>query len=263
VAAAPTLRFLRALVWTNLKASFALRGAFWLAVAFMFLNDLVWISVWWLFFLKFPSIAGWTLPDMMVLHGMTALAFGFVVVFGGGVRELARTIADGDLDVFLTQPKDPLLHVVASRTTISGWGDLAYGVVALGLAHGGDLGWILGGVAASLAGAVVFLSIAVVFHALAFWFGAVQPLARQVTEFLVTFCIYPDTLFSGGLRFVLFTVLPAAFVTWIPVALVREFSLGALALALGGAVAFVAAARAVFLFGLRRYESGSRFGSRA
>jgi ABC-2 type transport system permease protein len=258
-----TLRFLRALVATNLGASFALRGAFWLAVAFMFLNDLVWISVWWLFFREFPSIAGWTLPDMMTLHGMTALAFGFAMVFGGGVRELARTVAEGDLDVFLTQPKDPLLHVVASRTTVSGWGDLAYGVAVLAMAHGGDVGWIVGGVAASLAGAVVFLSAGVLMHALAFWLGAVQPLARQVSEFLVTFSIYPDTLFTGGLRFALFTVLPAAFVTWLPVSLVREFTWAGLAAVVGGALAFAAAARAAFALGLRRYESGSRFGVRA
>ena len=45
-----TLRFTRALIATNLKASFALRGSFWIQAAFMVMNNLIFFSVWWIFF---------------------------------------------------------------------------------------------------------------------------------------------------------------------------------------------------------------------
>ncbi len=51
------------------------------------------------------------------------------MVFAGGVRELSRRVANGELDGYLTLPKSPLLHLVASRTTASGWGDMASGAI--------------------------------------------------------------------------------------------------------------------------------------
>ena len=52
-----TLRFLRALVATNLKASFALRGAFWMQVFFMLFNNLIFFVMWWIFFDRFEEQA--------------------------------------------------------------------------------------------------------------------------------------------------------------------------------------------------------------
>ena len=58
-----TLRFLRALVATNLKASLALRGAFWARVVFMMANNLIFFVMWWVFFERFEEVRGWRLPD--------------------------------------------------------------------------------------------------------------------------------------------------------------------------------------------------------
>lgn len=258
-----TLRFLRALLATNLKASFALRGAFWMQAVFMLANDLIFFTVWWIFFARFESIGGWRLPDMMRLYAVLAGAFGAAVVLGGGVRELARTISDGDLDAFLTQPKHPLVHVVASKTNAAGWGDLANCALLLSLSGTVTLASIPLVLVAVAAGAVVFVSVGVLFHSAAFWLGPVQTLARQMWEFLITFACYPDTLFAGGLRVLLFTALPAAFVGWLPAGLVADFTWGRLAGVVLGALGFAALAVLVFHAGLRRYASGNRFGVRA
>jgi len=47
------LPYLRALVATNLKASFALRASFWTQVAFMVLNNLLYFVMCWM------QIFGW------------------------------------------------------------------------------------------------------------------------------------------------------------------------------------------------------------
>lgn len=51
-------------------------------------------------------------------------------------QRLAGVITSGALDSYLTLPKNVLLHVLISATSASGWGDLAFGLVAftLGLA---------------------------------------------------------------------------------------------------------------------------------
>ena len=109
----------------------------------------------------------------------------------------------------------------------------------------------------------MFVASGLILHSLAFWLGDVDSLARQVWEFLITFSLYPPTLFSGGLRVLLFTALPAGFIGYLPVELLREFSPGTLALTSAAALAYVLLARGVFRAGLARYESGNRIAVRA
>jgi ABC-2 type transport system permease protein len=256
------LRFAAALIGTNLKASFAQRGAFLLQATLMLLNNIIFFAIWWIFFDRFDEVRGWRIGDVMALYGVVACAFGCSVVLAGGVRELARVIADGELDVFLTQPKPALLHAVGSHTFAAGWGDLASGIFFLcasGVVAPTQLPVAIVAVALST---IVFLSSGIIIHSATFWVGRMDSLARQVWEFLLTFSMYPQPLFTGPLRLLLFSLVPAGFVGYLPVSLLRDFSLVGLAAAIAGAVVYGSLAVWVFGRGLRRYSSGSRFGVR-
>ena len=256
-----TLRFHRALFATNLKTVLANRGAFWMNVVFMFLNDAIWFCMWFVFFAKYPSIGGFALADMALLQGVLATSFGISVLFAAGTRELARMIGDGDLDTFLTQPKPPLAHAIASKMMANGLGDVAYGlalIAAFANIHGAAWAWLPVGV---LAGSVVLSSFGILVHSIAFWAGQFQSLAKQAHEILITVTGYPDVLYGGAVRVALYTLLPAGLLAWLPAQLVRDPSLANLACVLGGAAGICLAAVLVFRAGLKRYESGSRFGS--
>lgn len=256
-------RFLAALVAVNLKAAWSLRAAFWTQVLFMLGNDLIWFATWWIVYARFPEIAGWRLGDLMVLHGVLAGSYGVSVLVGYGVRDLAQAIEDGDLDTVLSQPKPALLHALASRTSVSGLGDVLHCVLLLSFSGRLDAAGIPLALLAVVCGAVAMTSAGVLFHSAAFWMGPVQPLAASMREFLVLFAGYPDAIFAGGLRGFLFTAMPAAFVAWLPAGLVRGFTWDGLALAVGGSAALALLAGLVFRAGLARYVSGSRFGIRA
>jgi ABC-2 type transport system permease protein len=258
----PTLRFARALVATNLRASLALRGAFWLQAAFMVGNNLAFFTTWWILFARFREIGGWRLPDMMTLFGVVACGFGLSVVFCGGARRLAHAIVDGELDPLLVQPKPVLLQAVGSASTASGWGDMVSGVGMLYLAgrlEPATLPFVV--LAIGVSGAV-FTAVGVIFQSLAFWLGDVEQLARQLWEFTLAFALYPRPLFAGGISLLLYTVLPAGFVGYLPVELVRAPSPLLCLAAAGAAVGWCLLALVVFALGLRRYESGNRFGVR-
>jgi ABC-2 type transport system permease protein len=258
----PTLRFARALAATNLRASLALRGAFWLQAAFMVGNNLAFFTTWWLLFARFEHLGGWRLPDMMTLFGVVASGFGASVVFAGGTRRLARLIADGELDPLLVQPKPVLLHAVGSASTASGWGDMTTGLGMLYLAgrlSPESLPFVALAIAVS---ALTFTAVGVLFQSLAFWLGDSEQLSRQLWEFTLTFALYPQPLFSGAISFLLYTILPAGFVGFLPVEIVRQPSALLCLGAVAAAVAWWALALGVFALGLRRYESGSRFGAR-
>jgi ABC-2 type transport system permease protein len=257
------MRFLVALIATNLKASFALRGAFWLQVAFMALNNLIFFVMWWVFFDRFEEVRGWRLPDMLAIYGMIAGAFGIGVVFFAGSRELTRLIVEGDLDCFLGQPKDPLLQSVASKSQASGWGDIASAVLLLALSGYVTPVSALGALVGMVCGAIVFIATTVIIHSASFWLGNMDSLSRQVSEFMVLFSAYPKTVFSGALKVALYTIIPAGFIAYLPVELLRAPDPLVLAAVLASAVGYAALAAWIFRIGLRRYESGNRFGVRA
>jgi len=256
------LRFAAALVATNLRQSLALRGAFWLQAAFMTANNLIFFTTWWIFFRRFQDIGGWRLEDLATLFGVVAAGFGLCVVFAGGIRELARAIADGDLDSLLLQPKPVLLQAAAARSLASGWGDLVTGLGLLwvvGALRPAALPWAAIAVVSS---ACVFAASGILFHSAAFWLGRIEHLARQAWEFAVTFSTYPRPLFSGGVALLLYTVIPAGFIGFLPVEVVRRPRPALACVVLAAALAWLALAVFVFRCGLRRYESGNRVGAR-
>lgn len=253
------MRFLGALLLTNLKASVALRGAFWARAIFMALNNGIVLALWLLFFLRYGDVRGWRAADTVAIYAVCASAFGIAVVLGHGVNDLARRISDGGLDAFLAQPKSVLLQCLASKSEASGWGDIFSGVVLFAAAGHLTPAGIPICLVAALSGAAIFLSWGVLIHSLAFWLGDTTTVSRQAWHMVILFSLYPSTIFGGWLKLLLFTALPAGFIGYLPVDLLHRFSWRTLFAVAGAAVAYVVLAALVFRLGLRRYQSGSRF----
>jgi ABC-2 type transport system permease protein len=253
--------FARALFAMNLKAAMAERGAFALQVVFMMLNNVTFFVFWWALMHRVTDLRGWRLADIQVLYGTVAMGFGAAVVFTGGVRYLGRFIHEGDLDTLLAQPRPVLPYALGLRLQASGVGDMISGLVFI--ATSGIVSWRDAPVVllAIVASACVMTASGVVFFSLAFWLGQVETFSRQLWELLLTFSLYPEPLFGGGLRLALFTLLPAGFVGFVPADIVREPSALLLVELVLAAAGYVSLAQFVFTRGLARYASGSRFGT--
>jgi ABC-2 type transport system permease protein len=105
----------------------------------------------------------------------------------------------------------------------------------------------------------VFAASGILFFSLAFWLGKSDNVARQMWELVITFSLYPEPLFGGVLRLVLFTVIPAGWVGYVPARLAQHASPGQLLLLATAAAGYLALAVVTFQRGLRQYASGSRF----
>jgi ABC-2 type transport system permease protein len=254
------VRFAVALFATSISASMAQRGAFVMQAAFMAVNNAIFFTFWVVLFQRVPNIRGYGLPEMSLLYGVVAAAYGLAVTFAGGVRQLSRVIHDGELDALLAQPKPTLIYALGLRSQASGTGDMVSGLVLIGLSGTVKPATLPVVALAIVSAALVVLASGVMFHSLAFWLGRVDATARQLFETLITFSLYPEPLFGGALRLLLFTVLPAGFVGYVPARLVRDPSLVDAGLLLLAVTGYVAAAAWVFRRGLRSYSGGSRFG---
>jgi ABC-2 type transport system permease protein len=255
-----TLRFALALQLTNLKSALALRASFCLSLLFMALNNATFFVFWWLLFSRVGSLRGWRVAEVELLFGISATGFGLMQVFAGGVTRLSRMIDDGALDPLLAQPKPTLLYALCSRCEASGFGDVLSGLAFL--AHSGYLTVHSAPrvLLCLVASALTFTSTGIVLHSLAFWLRRTHVLARWLMDLTITFSLYPEPLFTGLLKLLLFTLLPAGFVSFLPAEVIREGSLPAELLLLLGAALYWRLAERVFELGLRRYSSGSRFG---
>lgn len=250
------------LLRTSMKASISKRGAFLIESALMIANNLIFFSIWWIFFRQFNDVAGWNFNDMIILMAVGTGGYGLMQICFGGVRNLSKIILSGDLDPFMTQPKNLLLHIAGSKSLSKGWGHLMTSVTLIvlgGITTPHTILLILIGI---LSGCLVFTSINVIAHSLPFWMGSVEGLSKKYCDSLFLFALYPTNIYSGILQVVMFTLIPAGVISYLPVELIRHFSWSRLLLLMGSSLCFLAISFIVFYSGLKKYESGNRFGTR-
>lgn len=250
------------LLRTSMKASISKRGAFLIESALMIANNLIFFSIWWIFFRQFNDVAGWNFNDMIILMAVGTGGYGLMQICFGGVINLSKIILSGDLDPFMTQPKNLLLHIAGSKSLSKGWGHLMTSVTLIvlgGITTPHTILLILIGI---LSGCLVFTSINVIAHSLPFWMGSVEGLSKKYCDSLFLIALYPTNIYSGILQVVMFTLIPAGVISYLPVELIRHFSWSRLLLLMGGSLCFLAISFIVFYSGLKKYESGNRFGTR-
>lgn len=251
------VKFLLAVWQANLQSVMEYRISFLLQVGGMILNDFIYFAIWIIFFDRFREVRGWGISDMYITYGVLASAFGLVALLFGNSFTLSEIINQGRLDYYLSLPRPVLLHTVSSRMISSGMGDFTYGFLSYALS--GQYTWdgFLRFVLAMLLAATVFAAFLILVQSLAFWLGMISNLANLAVNAMVTFGIYPITLFDNYAKLILFTLIPAAFLGAVPAQFVKSFTWQTLAELLLGAMIFLFIAVAVFRLGLKRYESGS------
>lgn len=254
-----TTRFASALVATSVRSAMAERGAFIMRAVLMAVNNAIFFTFWIVLLSRVPRIRGYELGDVAVLYGIVAVAHGLAFFVAGGMHYLARVIHDGELDALIAQPKPTLLYAVGLRSQPSGLGDIVSGLVMIAFSGRVGVASMPVVIAAGVAGALVLVATAVLVHSAAFWLGQTESASRQLYEVTLMFSLYPDTLFTGPLRWMLFTIVPAGFVGYLPAELIRAPSTWlAIGISLGVTV-YLAVAAWVFQRGLRTYSGGSRF----
>jgi ABC-2 type transport system permease protein len=252
------LIFLKALAGVNLASAMEYRASFISQIVGMFINNGIYFVFWIIFFDRFGTVRGYNTGEIFLLFAIVTLGYGLAFMFAGNTRQnMAYLIAQGRLDYYLVFPRNLLLHVVFSRMIVSTIGDISFGLIAYtftGRFHPLEIGLFL---LSAVLVALIFVAFSIMTGSLAFYMGNAQHASQQITNAMLTFALYPNSLFSGFSRLMLYTLIPSAFVGAVPVEIVKGQD-GTLLLALFGvALVMWGLATAVFYYGLRRYESGS------
>jgi len=241
----------------NLAASMEYRSSFLIQTLGMILNNSAFIFFWWVLFEHVGEIGGYGFQEVMMIWAISSTSYGIAFVFFGNVRRISKIIVSGELDTYLLQSKDALINLIASGTVVSAWGDIFYGLLLFIFITGGSLVKAGMFILLSMIGSTFLVSILVAAHSLTFYFGDAQGTADLIIEFMVTIGTYPEGIYQGASRVLIYTLLPTAFISFVPIRIIQSFSwywLGVLLLAM---VAWGTLSYKLFYRGLRHYESGN------
>ena len=171
-----TWRYLASLARLNIGAMLARPVLAVSSAAMMFANNLIFFLVWVIYFANFSSLRGWGREDLALLIGIVAWGFGLTIFLVGGARDLARTIVEGGLDLYLGRPRHPLPALLMTRCGPAGLGDMASALVFWLFLAGrgpGDLPLLL---LVATSAAVILAASWTVIQCLVFWRPGALPL---------------------------------------------------------------------------------------
>lgn len=252
------IKYMKLLVPLSLKNAMSNKTAFWSLNIFMFVQNLILFMMWLVYFHNFSSLKGWQPADVATLNGIAAFAFGIAFFFCGGALDLARAIMDGELDVYLGQPRHPLIGLLFRECRVAGIGDmLTAPLLWIWLGNYSALEIVLLFLLATFAG-MVLLATAMVVNCLPFFIESGGRTTDQLLESFIIVSVYPQNGFGLAIKVILLTVVPAGFIAFVPVLAIREFDLWLMALCGIAGVFYLSFAVWIFNLGLKRYTSGNR-----
>lgn len=251
------LKLVGAFFKINLRNNLSLKASFLFQIIFMIISNLLYFAIWYILFDQVKEVNLWTIQDIAALNVISCASWGIFQICLGGLRNLSKMISDGDLDIFLLSPPHPLFMIMSSKSYPSGWGNLATSIIMLPFCS--DIFFPLLTVTV-LCSVTVFGMIFVIIHSIAFWVKNIDSFAKQWTDFVYILSVYPQNSYPGFVKIILFTLLPAGFISFLPVEILRNFTWWKLFSLILGAIVFILLGFTIFKAGLKRYESGNRIG---
>lgn len=186
-----------------------------------------------LMFSHVDALGGYTLPEVALLYGASATAFGLCDLLVGSVDRLGQRVRDGTLDTLLVRPVPVLAQVAADRFALRRLGRITQALLVLGYALVTlDIAWsplkVLMLPLMVLSGAAIFAAVFVVGAAFQFFAQDASEVQNAFTYGGTTLLQYPPSIFARDLVRGVTFVVPLAFVSWLPALYVlgRDYPLG-------------------------------------
>lgn len=250
------MRALLATLRNALAEAAANRAALGSQMAVMIINDVAWIAFWVLFFHRVGRLHGWDGDRILLLLAVLTTAGGLTLGLLANARRLGTMAVEGELDAVLALPVPPLGYLLLRRVEPTNLGDIAFGLVLFAAVGSPTVERTLVFAGVVMAATTLMTGFLVLTGSLSFFIGRSEG-GELGFHAILLLGSYPVDVFAGVAKVVLYTIVPAAFVSSVPARLIDSFDVGlAIWLAVIAAV-FAFAGWLTFTIGLRRYTSGS------
>jgi ABC-2 type transport system permease protein len=173
---------------------------------------------------RFDDVKGWDLYEVGLLYSISSISISLYRVIGAEVHDFERYMVNGEFDSLLIRPVSPLFLLMTRNIDLSRIGGAIQGIIIMavsvaGLMKSGKATILLITYlpAAVMAGLVICFAVGVLTAALAFWTEKIKDFQTFTLYAPFTAANYPMNIYPGMLKIVFFTVIPVAFMNYVPV----------------------------------------------
>ena len=202
--------------WFQYKVDAVLRS---LAV---FLREACAIMAIYFTLLKFDTLHGWDMYEMLFLNSLLYVTYGILIIFFTGFRDFGRTVRTGNFDRYILRPRGLLFQIIFSNA--DWFAEIGHGGlgIALFIFCAGKVGivWNAGNIVyyiLSIVGGVLIQgAIFLIFASLNFYLLETGALKGLLYWDMRKFAGYPLSIFHEAVQIGLIYVVPFAFVNYFP-----------------------------------------------
>ena len=225
-------------------------------IIFMILNNASFIVQWIVLYSLKDNVGGYTFKQVLLLWGIAAGTYGVSRFFFKKAFSLADAINNGKLDSNLVQPKKVLLSTITTDVEPSAIGDILYAYIMLFI-YGFTIEKFLLFTLFIFTGGFTLVAIAVILGSLSFWFNKTDMIDDVGNSLTTNFATYPDGIFKGVVKGILYTIIPVGMINYIPIKILTEFNIWLTLGVLGFTIFMIFLAFFIFNKGLKRYSSSN------
>jgi ABC-type uncharacterized transport system, permease component len=216
----------------------------------------------WGIFHQIKSIEGWGYWEVIVVYALMYFAIGFGEIFFEGPWEINNLYLRGGMDYLLTRPLPVVFQLFASKIGLNGIGNVLTAIIVLVVAIPKCsqkislasllLFFLLFLIALPIKGAIILAS-----NCITFWTKAPGNAFGNLIHNIGEYTKYPITIYPKAIQFILSFLIPYAFISYFPAAVLlqKEYALKLVWFAPLVAAYSVYLAVRLFQKGLKLYES--------
>ena len=223
-------------VIASIKSAKEYKVSFILQTIFMMINNATFLFSWYIIFNKTgggDEIANYT--KMLKLWAISTIGYGCTYFFFGGMTSKCRFSACGDAIFGI------IISVMISKSMFELLQLIVYGVYST----------------------VFLLALEIIYRSICVWVGNTENLvSRLITNVFITVSTYPIEVFSFGIKFVSFTIIPAYYAAHLPLKIIDNFSIKNFTIFILSGIVLFGLAILIFNKALKKYESGNNISLR-
>jgi ABC-2 type transport system permease protein len=209
------------LIGAQLRSQMQYKVSFLLAVTGSFTINIIEFGVILIIFTRIPQLAGWSLPEIALLYGLSGTSFAVAETIAAALDNFQVHIVQGTFDRVLARPRGALFQVLVEDFALRRIGRIAQAVFvlvfalqSLGLVWTPDKVLVLA--SALVCGGVIYFSIFVLGAAFCFWTTQGKEATHVFTYGGDGLAQYPLDIYRGGVQRFFTFVVPIAFVNYEP-----------------------------------------------
>jgi ABC-2 type transport system permease protein len=203
-----------------IKAQMQYRADFFISSIGMFFSSLATLSIFLMLFNTIPSLAGWSLMEMVFIYAFYMIAISPMQILFDNIWWIRSHVQSGTFVKYYFRPLNMLFYFMSERFDIKGLTQLAagmallvYSAVQLGLQW--DVGKVLILIVAIFSASLVLIALTVMAGCSAFWLINSYPVLALAWR-LREFAPYPVNIFDGIFRFAFTFLVPIGFIAFYP-----------------------------------------------